>query len=1475
MIWFTVPISHLLLSFSLSGFSTKHTLQVLHKKTIGQTQAARDGLEANKKTCEMCYCFVCDGPASECQSWSGAALTAETAHCLAANRGANSSTWSRLRDEKKNPGGSRTAGNNPNASAAAALAAILAARSGGSGGGGRRGASWSNANRRLQDRLENLYGSRPGGSQSRAERMLAALVGGDDPSSPSSGLGSTTLTTAAKYATGKGPFKADDSEAAKCNGLTQCRLCKWRSAFEHRNFTRKTNIYRAGGGRKNSTKSILHPHKVGEEDWCHACGRIASTKDLGKEQSGVYRPLGTDTCLGTKSIPFTIKSHDPRKLDAFKDNWAEHEDKSPGWTYDAAEMEYDTFRHRIGNRPTLNMILASVPIVPEDEIPETGQVTNPLNKRSFSYNSYQKHNAANECEAVILESRNDRALFMELDRFSDAMERKNDDYTDLVYGRGTSRTCPIKANIQATWDKTERKGSFTVTLFLCQRSRVPRTELKNNCPRISLVLGCWFDVFPFTLADLSTGLQAKDSNIERRKEWMRHSSIPIPPYRHKEEAKRHEMCAKTKEEKAALVAYKPAARAVRNKLNFFSSAGTYGGGVSSTDTSLEGGLRRFFTEKLIDEQSSNQSNTDRVRSGWIGRSLKIVSHHRDMRKPSGSLAHSNSSSPTFGSYLRDEDHALLVENVSGKTRSIYERTKTFPGLMQHLENLGHKAAPQPEGINVELMDFQKQALAWAIERENTEGGLNSFLWIELPKKAKGVRPGYSNTLWFSPMLDMVTTQKPSTAARGGFICEQMGLGKTVISLSVVLQNPAPDLPESGTEVDGYKWPPPSKEPSSTPGWTQVVKKAAGAPSSRGSIFSRGTLVVCNVSLVGQWIDEAKSKLKNPGLVYSYHGGNRTRDASILAEKSIVVTTYATLASDNNYHKKKSKDEDAYCSPCEQVRWWRVICDESHVLRATSGQTRSVLNLQAENKWCVTGTPINTNVMDLKNQLSFIGLDDLNSMFSLLSSRMGHHNGGKPTGGRRRRWGGTAHEVGPFNFLMRSLLIRHTMEQKCRETNRDLMSLPEKTERVIKIDFSADERAEYDKLEAAAKNAYTRLKNSQGTSQLSRHYLRLHSYLLPLRMACSGGPLPEDDPFANDDDDDDAGSNPVHQMKPGDDIECSICLDALNEPMATQCKPHPHVFCKDCITGIIGINDDSSAACPLCRETVVAKKLCKAILPKIKDEDEPAVGEDCKAVFKSKFKRLLSELKKIRDNEPNAKSLIFSQFKSTLDYLKEELPKHGFQFRTLEGSMTMTNRAKALRQFQNDPPTTIFLLSMRAGAVGINLTQANRVFLMEPALNPALEAQAIGRVHRLGQKHKVEVLRLIMTESVETRMLKLSAKKFGVKFGSDSDDDTDNSSGDGAQKNDGDDDDDDRKVAASPSSSAQKKKKKKTPQKPGEVATGALRQDKAQMAADEFDLLFGVGEGAPAAAAAAAAAPGEAAADANADSDDDDGDVAVA
>jgi SNF2 family DNA or RNA helicase len=150
-------------------------------------------------------------------------------------------------------------------------------------------------------------------------------------------------------------------------------------------------------------------------------------------------------------------------------------------------------------------------------------------------------------------------------------------------------------------------------------------------------------------------------------------------------------------------------------------------------------------------------------------------------------------------------------------------------------------------------------------------------------------------------------------------------------------------------------------------------------------------------------------------------------------------------------------------------------------------------------------------------------------------------------------------------------------------------------------------------------------------------------------------------------------------------------------------------------------------------------------------------------------------------------------------------------------MSMKKRAKALSDFQQDPPTTIFLLSMRAGAVGINLTQANRVFIMEPCFNPALEAQAVGRVHRLGQTRNVEIIRLIMENSVESRMVKMLDKKYSrVAASNDSEETTQADS----------DEDEDMK-----------------PAKPTITSTvamiGSLKSDKTVVMEDEFDILFGV------------------------------------
>lgn len=106
--------------------------------------------------------------------------------------------------------------------------------------------------------------------------------------------------------------------------------------------------------------------------------------------------------------------------------------------------------------------------------------------------------------------------------------------------------------------------------------------------------------------------------------------------------------------------------------------------------------------------------------------------------------------------------------------------------------------------------------------------------------------------------------------------------------------------------------------------------------------------------MGQWIDEARSKLKDPGLVYAYHGGSRKRNAFVLARNSIVVTTYATLASDKFYSGyQKNVAEGEYCPPCEQIRWWRIICDESHVVKGGTQQV-AIDGLVGDHKWAVSG-----------------------------------------------------------------------------------------------------------------------------------------------------------------------------------------------------------------------------------------------------------------------------------------------------------------------------------------------------------------------------------------------------------------------------------------------------------------------------------------------------------------------------------------
>jgi len=125
-------------------------------------------------------------------------------------------------------------------------------------------------------------------------------------------------------------------------------------------------------------------------------------------------------------------------------------------------------------------------------------------------------------------------------------------------------------------------------------------------------------------------------------------------------------------------------------------------------------------------------------------------------------------------------------------------------------------------------------------------------------------------------------------------------------------------------------------------------------------------------------------------------------------------------------------------------------------------------------------------------------------------------------------------------------------------------------------------------------------------------------------------------------------------------------------------------------------------------------------------------------------------------EEGHKALVFSQFTSFLSIVRDRLDKSGITYEYLDGRTR--NRQDRVDRFQEDEDCKLFLISLKAGGLGLNLTAAEYVFLLDPWWNPAVEAQAIDRAHRIGQTRRVFAYRLIARDSVEEKVIELQKTK---------------------------------------------------------------------------------------------------------------------
>jgi hypothetical protein len=187
--------------------------------------------------------------------------------------------------------------------------------------------------------------------------------------------------------------------------------------------------------------------------------------------------------------------------------------------------------------------------------------------------------------------------------------------------------------------------------------------------------------------------------------------------------------------------------------------------------------------------------------------------------------------------------------------------------------------------------------------------------------------------------------------------------------------------------------------------------------------------------------------------------------------------------------------------------------------------------------------------------------------------------------------------------------------------------------------------------------------------------------------------------------------------------------------------------RDKILGTIEMQGIQKSQLTILQGLMKLRQICDS--PAILNEDEKYPNHSIK----------LDELtREITENIGDHKALVFSQFLGMLALIKGKLKELNVKFEYFDGSTVATERERAIQSFQNDETCRVFLISLKAGGVGLNLTAADYVYIVDPWWNPAVEQQAIDRTHRIGQTKNIFAYRMICKDTIEDKIIQLQEKK---------------------------------------------------------------------------------------------------------------------
>mmetsp|Transcript_5440 Transcript_5440/g.11830 ORF Transcript_5440/g.11830 Transcript_5440/m.11830 type:complete len:878 (+) Transcript_5440:183-2816(+) len=654
-------------------------------------------------------------------------------------------------------------------------------------------------------------------------------------------------------------------------------------------------------------------------------------------------------------------------------------------------------------------------------------------------------------------------------------------------------------------------------------------------------------------------------------------------------------------------------------------------------------------------------------------------------------------------------------------------------LKEQYKNLPNVSMPNCL-TGITLMDYQIQGIKWLVKKETTATPAPFY------KKVKE----NCKTMYLCEITQSSQAEPPKPL-RGSILCDEMGLGKSIQTIGLILL-----APPAGVDYN-------------LPASFDVTETTSSVPVNppAGSAM-RCTLIVCPVSVLSNWTDQVSTFVASGVLLVElYHGANRhaTLPNVKAGNVDILLVSYNTLAADYDASgcgdapkKKKAKRESIF-----DIHFHRIVLDEAHVIRNSKTRiSRAVSQVEADRKLALTGTPFVNTADDIFSLLSFLEVEPLNDKSIFTRAITQPIKNGEEMGLTRLR------------TTMGFLSLRRSKQN----VN---ITLVEKDVQLCSVKFLNDAHKKvYDALFGTVQVAMEAILGDNDNTKALKNYSVIFEKLLRLRQACCSGLLLTKERrdvalkvwtemnsktmgkklTAED------GLRLLEQLKGAFSEsslpECGICLMEMEESDGTVLKNCGHVFCRLCIQQVLA---KSNKRCPYCRATFEESDIVnmRQASGAAKEKFGEAPVDDLKFGTPPKIQALLLAIQGMEEDE---KGVIFSQFTSHLDLIGEAMKESGHLFVRIDGSLSAPKRIAAISSFNSDSPNSprFILCSLLASGTGINLTRANWCFMMDVWWNEAVESQAMDRIHRISQTRHVHVLRFVMADSIEERIIEVQERK---------------------------------------------------------------------------------------------------------------------